>query len=269
MKKVCIIIPIHSSYPTVEELISFKKCFDILSKHPIYVIAPNNLDLTVYIKLIPNLKVISINPKWQSSVLNYNKLKLSRYFYSLFNEYEYLLTYELDAFVFKDELLYWCEKGYDYIGAPWFEGYHNANDTSKILGVGNSGFSLRNVQKCIKITSKISRIKFFYGFLTSISLSNSFVVKNIKRLLKICFNLHFGSQSDFVFKDPSTNEDYYWCSLVPSSFVFNIAPIDEAIKFSFEVNSSILYKINDQNLPFGCHAWSKYEPNFWSLHIEH
>ena len=30
-----------------------------------------------------------------------------------------MLIYQLDAYVFKDELLNWANKGYDYIGAPW------------------------------------------------------------------------------------------------------------------------------------------------------
>ncbi|MFR6542216.1 MAG: DUF5672 family protein [Butyricimonas virosa] len=25
----------------------------------------------------------------------------------------------IDAFVFRDELTYWCTLNYDYIGAPW------------------------------------------------------------------------------------------------------------------------------------------------------
>ena len=30
-----------------------------------------------------------------------------------------MLIYQLDAFVFQDDLAYWCQQNYDYIGAPW------------------------------------------------------------------------------------------------------------------------------------------------------
>ncbi len=38
-------------------------------------------------------------------------------FYKQFLNYEYILIYQLDAFVFKDELNY-CSQGIDYVGAP-------------------------------------------------------------------------------------------------------------------------------------------------------
>ena len=43
---------------------------------------------------------------------------------------------------------------------------------------------------------------------------------------------------------------------------------EEAIAFSFELSPSYLYKLNGNYLPFGCHAWYKYEyENFWKQHI--
>jgi hypothetical protein len=101
--KVVVVIPIHSENPSNYELISFTQCFRILGNHPIVVIAPYGLSLRNYKKIIPDFKTHFIDPKWQSSKLNYNKLKLSNYFYSIFREYEFLLTYELDAFVFVEE----------------------------------------------------------------------------------------------------------------------------------------------------------------------
>ena len=38
--------------------------------------------------------------------------------YSRFEKYEYMLIYQLDAFVFSDRLMEFVEAGYDYIGAP-------------------------------------------------------------------------------------------------------------------------------------------------------
>ena len=95
-----VVIPIHSSKPSAYEIISFRQCFKILGKHPIKVIAPLHLDIMEYKKAVPDFEVIFIAPSWLASLKTYNKLKYSRYFYNLFNQYDFILTYELDAFVF-------------------------------------------------------------------------------------------------------------------------------------------------------------------------
>jgi hypothetical protein len=53
------------------------------------------------------------------------------------------------------ELKFWTkfelEKGYDYIGAPWFEGFDKGSPDDDILAIaGNGGFSLRNIDGFIK-----------------------------------------------------------------------------------------------------------------------
>ena len=54
----------------------------------------------------------------------YNRLMMSEQFYRAFEGYEYILIYQLDCLVFSNALEEWCRKGYDYIGAPWFERWH-------------------------------------------------------------------------------------------------------------------------------------------------
>lgn len=49
---------------------------------------------------------------------------------------------------------------------------------------------------------------------------------------------------------------------------FNIAPVEIALKFSFETTPKQLYKRNNEQLPFGCHAWEKYDPEFWKPFIQ-
>lgn len=61
------------------------------------------------------------NEQYFDSRKSYNELMLSVDFYRSFREYQYMLIYQLDAFVFEDQLEYWCNKGYDYIGAPWIK----------------------------------------------------------------------------------------------------------------------------------------------------
>ncbi len=64
------------------------------------------------------------------------------------------------------------------------------------------------------------------------------------------------------------NEDYFWSQIVANIFSdYIVSGVEDAIKFSFEVNPSLLFKINSGQLPFGCHGWEKYEPNFWAKYI--
>lgn len=61
---------------------------------------------------------------------------LTKEFYLRFRQWEYLLIYQLDAYVFQDELMDWCNKGYDYIGAPFLK----LNREVDWNNCGNGGF---------------------------------------------------------------------------------------------------------------------------------
>ncbi len=41
----------------------------------------------------------------------------------------------------------------------------------------------------------------------------------------------------------------------------------EACAFAFERSPRYLYEKNANILPFGCHAWEKYDKAFWLNHI--
>jgi hypothetical protein len=264
-----VVIPVHSATPSADELFSFAQCYKILSSHDIVVLCPEGLLIDRYKELVPHLISIAIPSKWLSSIAAYNQLKCSPFFYKLFERYDYLLTYELDAFVFRDELAYWCRKGYSYIGAPWFEGYASLTPPFAFKGVGNSGFSLRNVQVCLRILNRINRLNQLNNALKSIAkeptllllfliekgLSRFFKIRNTKFLP----NLIHGSR---------VNEDIFWSEWSAYTFSdFELAPVDEAIKFSFELRPEYLFNMNDKRLPFGCHAWKKYNFPFWKPYL--
>jgi hypothetical protein len=65
------------------------------------------------------------------------------------------------------------------------------------------------------------------------------------------------------------NEDVFWSYFAQKTLSdFKTAPIEEAVKFAFEMNPSDMFKMNGNKLPFGCHAWWKYDINFWKPFIE-
>jgi len=268
-KKVCVIIPVYNASPSGYELISFQQCFRVLGNRPIYVIAPYGLDISAYKSVIPNFNVKYIDKKWLASRLDYNKFKLSQYFYSLFADYTYLLTYELDAFIFNDDLDYWCDKNYDYIGAPWFDAYDP--EKGNILRVGNSGFSLRKIaaiQNGIKHIYYVDPTRFR-------AIKNTRLLQKSKLVIYKQLNKVEALISKFYDENISLQKASFLCEdRVISEFMtrsikeFNIAPVDDAFKFSFEVNPGILYEMNNYALPMGCHAWWLYDLEFWKPYIE-
>jgi hypothetical protein len=262
LKKLCVVvIPIHSDKPTKNELVSFKQCFDVLKKHTIKIIIPRGLNMDAYKQVVSSFEIIEIDSIWQSSIEKYNKLKLSWFFYDLFKEFNFLLTYELDAFVFEDKIDFWCQKNYDYIGAPWFLGY-GLPKSNEIIGVGNSGFSLR------KISSMRNAIHNIYIGKSNYSLLS---IQRIKVIIKRClFYVNIFRKENYTIQNYNHfNEDGFIALVIPQHIKnFNIAPINEAIKFSFEVKPVYLYELNNNNLPMGCHAWEKYDFEFWKPYIE-
>ena len=86
--------------------------------------------------------------------------------------------------------------------------------------------------------------------------------------VKCLFEFVFKNSTHFRFNGFDRNEDIFWAELAAKRFRwFEVAPAHEAMGFSFEVNPSVLYRMNGGNLPFGCHGWGKYDPDFWGRHI--
>lgn len=267
MKQVCIVIPVHKEIPDDHEIISLQRCRYILSAHDMFLLAPEGLDLTAYLQISRNFVVKYIAPKCLSSIKAYNKMKIDYDFYAMFKDYKYLLTYETDAYVFRDELSFWCTNDADYVGAPWFTGYHQQEEHAMITGVGNSGFSLRNIQKCLSILSRLKDLN-----LRSIW-NNVPFSKELLRLLTFSTSKFPVLQAKlYVMRAYLSNEyvheDIFWCKFVPILFPeFKIASSKEALKFSFDASPSRCFELNGGSLPFGCHAWHKFDLEFWSRFI--
>lgn len=258
-KEVVVVIPVHSNAPSLFERISFDQCFRIFNNRDIFLVAPQGLDVSEYRRLQPQLQVKFIHPKWQASKYMYNQLKLSTFFYNLFSGYRFLLTYELDCFAFRDDLDNWCAKDYDYIGAPWFNGFHDAGD--EIIGVGNSGFSLRKISTIKKVLRRV------YLDDDAVPKQQHALHKAVKYSWLKLMNSFGGNYS--IKRLGVQGEDLFFCRTVPRTNPgFNIAPAKDAAAFSFETRPELLFNMNDGGLPTGCHAWWRYNLAFWKPHIE-
>ena len=271
MQTVVVIIPTFQEVLTNSQLLSLKQCFNVLKKYSIVIVCPENLNTQLYIeesnKNGLTLKIEKFNQKYFEGIRGYNDLLLGSSFFERFNEYEYLLIYQLDAFVFKDELIDWCNKRIDYIGAPWIKETAIGN-SEKYLAVGNGGFSLRNISNSLRILRRIEKLRKLRWFWFKSRLQGVLKFELFIHYSKKLWNIKSTDHLKTVLHYDYTNEDEYW-SLILANFFddFKIANASDAINFSLETNAKQLFNQNNCHLPFGCHAWEKYDPEFWKKFI--
>jgi hypothetical protein len=191
---------------------------------------------------------------------------LSSQFYEAFREYKYILIYHLDSLVFSDELAIWCETDLDYIGPPWLK----CEDSPwvEVPRVGNGGFSLRKVRSFLGVLSSsrysVDPDKYWKGFCASkpkyIQYLN-FPRKYLKRMKM--FNGVKWETARW-----NTNEDPFWSGEAIKYYPeFKIASFKTGLRFGFEVAPRMCFELNDRKLPFGCHAWHKYDRDFWEPYL--
>lgn len=171
-----------------------------------------------------------------------------------------MLIYQLDAYIFKDELDYWCNKSYDYIGAPWFENYSFHEKGFNLWKVGNGGFSLRKISWFIKVLSwKLPVKKIRFRQLLSGRIFNF-----------ILYALGRNNTMGYYIKNCSISEDAFFTISLMNSWIKPYLPeLGEAIQFSFEKSPKYLMNLNNNRLPMGCHAFNKYEyDTFWIKYID-
>lgn len=264
MYPVSVVIPVYKSSLSDSERISLAQCCQILGKHPFTLVCPDGLSIDEYTACFERYAVaftcLHFDPSYFRNIEGYNRLLLSLDFYKAFENYSYILIHQLDALVFKDELTYWCSKGYDYIGAPWFKSFWRFKPGKRLYAVGNGGFSLRKVQACIKVLSHTGKFKpYRYCF----SFYNSLLLK-LKKLPQARWRtLKFENTVTFFTAINRKTEDRFWSLDTRHAYVdFSVAPIEDGLRFAFECRPSYLFALT-QTLPFGCHAYDRYEPDFW------
>jgi hypothetical protein len=257
--KLVIITPFYRSNLNSEEYASIHHLNFFLADFPIIAIKPVGLDLR-----LPGFEVIEFPVHYFSSVSAYSKLLLSPEFYSAFLDYEHILIYQLDCLVFSSDLHTWCEKGYDYIGAPLFD--KNAYPP-RLSRVGNGGLSLRRVRAFLNVLNS-SHIP-PWSSLLSVKFPdlNQFPL-HFRWLKKIRVISDARCGVKWYTQNYSLNEDLFWSDRArlfnPD---FKIAPLDNALRFAFDAHPHTCFELNKRQLPFGAHAWAKWDRAFWNEYL--
>lgn len=260
LNKVAIVIPVYKNKLEPLEELALEQCLRILNNYKIFVIKPESLDLTV-LKPYSALDYVSFSDRYFESRQGYNELMLWDGFYEQFLDYQYILIHQLDAFVFEDNLEEWCDKGFDYIGAPWLREnkyidvfkavksivlsalhtWFNIKQPNTDLPteiqfenkVGNGGLSLRRVQKFYKACKK----------------ENAALAK-------------YRDRTEHYF-----NEDVWWgIEVNRKSLALKIPGYKTAVFFSIENHPERAFELTGGALPFGCHAFNVHL-DFWKRQL--
>lgn len=222
-----VVIPIYKQELTYLEKVSLRQADIMLKKYKKVFAAPDSLSFDYGIQY----DVARFSDKYFTSTAGYSELLMSSEFYARFTNFQFMLIYQLDAFVFSDQLEKFCKADYDYIGAPIKGGdwrhYH----------VGNGGLSLRNINSAIKVLKNKELIA--AKIRTSL---------NPSRLDEDIFFGYCGSDREIDFNVPSAR--YAAMFAAQNDYAHGLRDIAK------------------RGLPFGCHYWWGYNYDFWKPHIE-
>jgi len=225
-KLVAIVIPVYREFLSETEQVSLRQLDKVLREYPKVFLMPNSLKGN-FLKSENNYKILRVSDQWLASRDDYSWMMMNADFYEFFSDYQYILIYQLDAFVFFDQVQYFCSLGYDYIGAPWR--YPSEVDGDKYY-VGNGGFSLRKIETTI-------------------------------RLLRFTEKLN----ADHLFSSRwRACEDRFFTYCAAKKYLdFKIAPVKIAAAFSMEGNPKKYFNLNHRQVPMGCHRWFVEDKSFY------
>lgn len=240
MPSVIVVVPIYKTELDALEKYSLDHSLAALSGRDVVFIGPNGLDRTFYRDHYGTIDFVGFEDACFSSIPGYNRLLLSGDFYQRFADHEFMLVLQTDAIVLRDELDYWCARPFDYVGAPWPDGVDLFVNVGRFDGdngrrvratVGNGGFSLRRIQKCMALLAEFP-------------------------------------EAVEVFTRTGSSEDLFFSLIGTLSANFIIPNEITASRFSLELKPSYYYCVNGGVLPMGGHAWWKYEAAFWEAFLK-
>lgn len=259
MSSVTVVIPVYNDNLTPNEAISLKQGLKVLNKYKITFILPKRMkNGKFHYKYGKKYSFNFFNSENFKSLKTYNYMLLSSWFYKSFLEFDYILIYQLDAFVFKDDLNYWINRDFSYIGAPIFRNNKKLDDKIELLGIGNGGFSLRKVKDFLKVLNSNKRRRSFKKCL------EDYKNMNLRFYWFFAINAYYkGLKFKNIKENKIINEDILFLEAGKRFSFFKIPEFKDAINFSFEMDPKKLYILNNENLPFGCHAWWKYDLQFY------
>lgn len=257
---VAVVVPFFRCALTADEERSLAHLEAHLGRYERFFLAPEHLRPER-----PGFGVVTFSDRYFKSPATYSRLLVSPDFYQAFVRYDFILIYQLDCLVFRDELVDWCRAGYDYVGAPWLvEPETPAKGFSR---AGNGGLSLRRVKGCLRVLGS-SRVPGWRDVLRAPlpDLARRFSPSALRRRLRVLREARRGAA--WYAAHYSLNEDHFWSDRAHLFWPgFEVAPVEVALSFAFERAPRYCFERGGGRLPFGCHAWARWDRAFWEPYL--
>lgn len=262
---VTVVIPLYTLRLSEIELVSLKQCFQVLGSHDIAIVKPYSLDISPLKQLIggnATFRVEEFDNHYFAGREGYNRLMLSTTLYERFLDSKYILIHQTDVFVFKDELEQWCQRGYDYIGAPWLPA---VGDVSGWNLPKRAFYMARRALGKFKSQYQAINLKYLVG-------NGGCSLRHTKHFLDAATKL---SDAFALAASDSSNhenfEDVVWSvrvnRLCPGTL--SIAPCHEAVFFSMESHPTMAMRLTGGQLPMATHAFARRRNrSFWKQYIK-
>ena len=256
-KQAAVVIPIYKAQYSAYELISIAQCFKVLKNYPVIFVKPNSLSVLPTVPPGAKFEIISFDDSFFADINGYNKLMLSEGFYGSFSDYEFILIHQMDAFVFTDQLSYWCNQGYDYIGAPWISENVYTNFVRRIKERIKNYLYVRYNAKYKDGMPKIGKqLENRVG-------NGGFSLRRAGLFANYCKKFKPLADKYIAMQHPSYNEDVFWSlELNRKRKNVKVPGFNKSLHFAFELYPDRAIEKTKGQLPFGCHAWDK-EREFW------
>lgn len=279
-------LPVYRPSIEADEEFSFRHLARHLPAYPHAWIAPEGLDLAAFEQRRPGGRIVRFHPDYFRSLHDYSRLLLTEEFYRAFEGFEFLLIHQLDCLVFSDQLAQWTARGDDFIGAPWII----QNGKSHRWSTGNGGFSLRRLEGMRRVLAS----RKFTHTAPKRMLDQLAHLDRERHVLPNAWLRHWAPISDDADVSPGRwrganvddirrrifwkiqggvkayldqityHEDVFWSQVAPVlDPAFRVTPPDIAVRFAFEQEARWCFEKTGGELPFGCHAWHKYDRAFW------
>jgi hypothetical protein len=263
-KRVAVTVPL-ASHPELspDEEISLRHLRHHLGHYDRFVIAPKSMDVPH-----DDFEVVRFDDRYFGSANAHTRIMMRPEYYETFADYEFILTYQLDALVLSDQLLEWCDAGYDFVSAP----NHGLSDRLSVVCSG--GFALRKVQSFLEVlySDRYAVDPDEYWRKLTSGRSAAFKVANLpRRYLK---RLHRFNGIDrevaWMLRDASgvLLEDEFFVNNASRFYPdFRVPPVETALRFAFDETPRIAFEMAGGRLPFGAHAWYKQDRQFYEPYL--
>ena len=251
-----VVIPFYKENITTWERAALDNNLRILSAYPICFLYPRGLNMGKYAQAYPKAELVEVSPDWlgtKRGIQGYNEMMMSKSFYDLFSDCEYILICHTDAWVFRDELAEWCAKGYDLVAAPWpMRPRYRHFPLKQFIWLKG---------KISELGGSISRVR-MYGRIGN----GGLCLRKVSAFADACVQ-YAGIIKENLRKPGKEQmfEDVFW-ALVPESFLY---PTDDvAMNFAYDTKPKLCYALCHSKLPMGCHGFMhKSRIGFWQDYI--